>query len=59
MQYLNQIFCCFVDLRKCFYIIPRKNLWDRLKEIKVFFELRVIAIRLYKNVISKFKNIEG
>jgi hypothetical protein len=30
-----------------------------LEEIKVSFELRVVAIRLYENVISKFKNTEG
>jgi hypothetical protein len=52
-------FCCFVDFRKCFDTVPRKNLWDRLEEIKMTFELRVVAIKLYENVIAKFKNIEG
>jgi hypothetical protein len=55
----TNIFCCFVDFRKSFDTVPRKNLWDRLEEIKVPFELRVVAIRLYENVISKFKNTEG
>jgi len=42
----------FVDFRKYFDIVPRKNIWDRLEEIKVSFKLRVVAIRLYDNFIS-------
>ena len=30
-----------------------------LEEIKVPLELRVVAIRIYENVIAKFKKIEG
>jgi hypothetical protein len=30
-----------------------------LEEIKVSLELRVAAIRMYENVIAKFKNTEG
>ena len=55
----SNLFCCFDDFRKSFDIVPRKNLWDRLEEIKVPFKLRVAAIRLYENAISKFKNTEG
>jgi hypothetical protein len=40
-------------------MVPRKNLWNRLEEIKVPLELRVTAIRMYENVIAKFKNTEG
>ena len=32
---------------------------SRLEEIKVSFELRVVAIKLYESVIAKFKNNEG
>ena len=53
------LFCCFVDFRKAFDTVPRNNLWNRLGELKVPFELRAPAIRLYKKVISKFKNNEG
>jgi hypothetical protein len=52
-------FCCFVDFRKVFDMVPRKNPWNRLEEIKVPFELRVVAIRMYDNVIVKFKNTKG
>jgi hypothetical protein len=55
----TNLFCCFVDFRKAFDMVPRKNLWNRLEEIKVSFKLKVVAIRLYENVISKFKNTEG
>ena len=34
-------------------------MWNRLKELKVPFELRVVMIRLYEKVIAKFKNNEG
>jgi hypothetical protein len=40
-------------------MVPRKNLWNRLEEIKVSLELRVVAIRMYENVIAKFKSTEG
>ena len=50
------LFCFFVDFRKDFDMIPRNNLWNRLEELKVPFKLRAAAIRLYKNVITKFKS---
>jgi hypothetical protein len=49
----------FVDFRKYFDLIPRKNLWNSLEEINVPFKLRETAIRLYENVIAKFKNNEA
>jgi hypothetical protein len=52
----TNILCCFVDFRKYFDKVPVTNLWNRLKEIKVPFELRVCAIRLYMNIIAKFRN---
>jgi hypothetical protein len=35
------------------------NLWNRLEELKVPFESRVFAVRLYDNVIAKFRTIKG
>ena len=55
----SNLFCCFVDFRKDFDTMPRNNLWNRLEELKVSFELRTSAIRLYEKVISKFNNNEG
>jgi hypothetical protein len=40
-------------------MVPRKNLWNRLEEIQVSLELRSVAIRVYVNVISNFKNTQG
>ena len=48
-----------MDFRKAFDTMPRNNLWNRLEELKVPFELRGVAIRLYEKVIAKFKNNEG
>ena len=48
-----------MDFIKSFDTIPRNNLCNRLEELKVPFELRDAAIRLYENVISKFKSNEG
>ena len=55
----SNLFCFFVDFRKTFDTVPRNNLWNRLEELKVPFELRAAAIRLYENVIAKFKRNEG
>jgi hypothetical protein len=55
----TNLFCCFVDFRKAFDMVPRKNLWNMLEEIKVPLELRVVAISMYENVISNFQNTEG
>jgi hypothetical protein len=55
----TNLFCCFVDFRKAFEMVPREKNWNRLEEIKVPLELRVAAIRMYENVIAKFKNTEG
>ena len=55
----SNLFCCFAYFRKDFDTVPRNNLWNKLEEIKVNFELRVTAIRFYENVITKFKTNEG
>ena len=48
-----------MDFRKAFDTVPRNNLWNILEELKVPFKLRDAAIRLYENVIAKFKSNEG
>jgi len=55
----SNIFCCFVDFRKAFDTVPKKNIWNKLEELKVPFELRVATIRLNEHVIAKFKNTKG
>jgi hypothetical protein len=53
------LLCCFIEFRKKFVIVLRTNLWNRLEELKVPSELRVVAIRLYEKVIAKFRSTEG
>jgi hypothetical protein len=40
-------------------MVPRKNLWNRLEEIKVPLKLKAAAIRMYEKFIAKFKNTKG
>jgi hypothetical protein len=44
----------FVDFRKAFDMVPRKNVCNRFEEITLSLELRATAIRMYDNVIAKF-----
>ena len=55
----SNLLCCFVEFRKAFDTVPRNNLWNRLEELNVPFELRAATIRLYENVIAKLKSNEG
>jgi hypothetical protein len=55
----TDLLCCFIDFRKVFNTVPRTNLWHRLEEIKVPFELRNATIRLYEKFIAKFRNTKG
>jgi hypothetical protein len=55
----TNLLCCFIDFRKAFDTVLRKNLWDRLEETKLPIELRATTIRLYENVIANFRNIKG
>jgi len=55
----SNLFCCFVDFRKAFDMVPKNNLWNRLEELNVPYELRVSTIRLYENVIAKLKRNKG
>ena len=48
---------CFVLF--CFDMVPRKNLWNRLEEIKAPLDLRVSTIRMDEKIIYKFKNTKG
>jgi hypothetical protein len=50
------LFCYFVDFRKSFDMVPRKNLWSRLEELKVPLELKASTIKMYQNAIDKLKN---
>ena len=53
------IFCFFVDFRKAFEIVPRDKLWKILDEIMIPPEFKIIVIRLYETVVSKFNTNKG
>ena len=53
------VYYSLILFRKDFDTTPRNKSWNRLEDIKVHFELRVAAIKLYEKVIAKFKNNEG
>jgi hypothetical protein len=53
------LLCFLTDFRKKIDIVPRTNLWNRLEELKVPFELRFVVVRIYEKFIAKFRNIEG
>lgn len=48
-----------MDFRKIFNTVPKNNLWNRLEELKVPLELRVVAMMLYAKFIAKFKSTKG
>jgi hypothetical protein len=49
----------YIDFRKAFDTVSETNLWNMLEEIKVPFELTVVAVRLYENVIAKFRTSDS
>ena len=49
------LFCCFVDFKKAFDIVPRGGLWKRMQEIGVPLALRVGISRIYKKVLCQLK----
>jgi len=50
--------CSFIDFRKAFGITLRTKLWKMVEDVMVLLKLRVVGIRLHKNVISKFRTTE-
>jgi hypothetical protein len=55
----TDLLCCLVEFKKDFDIVSRTSLWNMMEDIKVPFELRTVATRLYETVIAKFRNTQG
>jgi hypothetical protein len=55
----TNLLCCFVDFGKKIGRVSMTNLWNRLEEIRVPFKLGDTMVRLYENIIAKFRNTEG
>ena len=52
------LYCCFVDFKKAFDIVPRSELWNRMVEIDMPLEYRVVA-RPYEQVKCQLKMDSG
>ena len=42
------LYCCFVDFKKAFDMVPRTNLWKRMEELQVPPEHMHAVARLYE-----------
>jgi hypothetical protein len=55
----EEAFCCFVDFKKAFDMVPRDELWHRMEELGVPIHLRAAVHRLYEEVKVKIKTSAG
>jgi len=49
----KQLYCCFVDFKKAFDMIPRNNLWRRMEELQVPSEFMLAVSHIYEKVICR------
>ena len=45
------LYCCFVDFKKAFDMVPREHLWRRMEELEVPSEYMLAISRIYEKVI--------
>jgi hypothetical protein len=55
----EEAFCCFVDFKKAFDMVPRDKLWHRMEELGVPIHLRVAIHRPYEEVKVKIRMSAG
>ena len=51
----EEVFCCFVDFKKAFDMVPRDKLWRRMEEHESPLKYGVIVHRLYEEVKVKIR----
>ena len=44
----EEVFCCFVDFKKAFDMVPTDKIWCRMEELEVPKHLRAVVHRLYE-----------
>ena len=49
------LYCCFVDFKKAFDMVPRDILWKRMEELQVPHEYMHAVARLYNQVICQIR----
>ena len=55
----EEAFCCFVDFKKAFDMVPRDKLWHRMEELGVPIHLRAAVHKLYGKVKVKIRTSDG
>ncbi|KAH9312316.1 hypothetical protein KI387_027351 [Taxus chinensis] len=55
----TEIFCCFVDFRKAFDMVPREKLWCKMQELGIPLQFRATVHRLYVRVGIKIRTKTG
>ena len=45
------LYCCFVDFKKTFDMVPREHLWRQMEELEVPSEYMLAISRIYEKVI--------
>ena len=55
----GSLYICFVDFSKAFDTIPRKLLWERLRELRVHGNMMETIQSMYQNVRACVKTPEG
>ena len=49
------LYCCFVDFKKAFDMVPRDTLWKRMEELQVPNEYMHAVARIYERVVCQVR----
>ncbi|XP_057862981.2 uncharacterized protein LOC131071237 [Cryptomeria japonica] len=55
----EEAYCCFVDFKKAFDMVPKDKLWNRMEDLGIPNMYRAAVRRLYEKVRAKIKTSEG
>ncbi|MCO5590830.1 hypothetical protein L7F22_044805 [Adiantum nelumboides] len=53
------LYCCFVDFKKAFDMVPQENFWKRIKELQVPNEYMHAIFYIYEKVVCQVRVDEG
>ena len=45
------LYCCFVEFKKAFDMVPREHLWRRMEELEMRSEYMLAISQIYDKVI--------
>lgn len=51
----KKLYCCFVDFKKAFDMVPRGNLWTRMESLQVPREFMHAVFRVYQKVLCRLR----